>query len=592
MLRRRVSWGLLALLMTTGSVVAIPLGTSGAASAATTFGSPTCYDCNAAVESSAGVVYATDETADRVDVFASDGTFLTSWGNADLQTPAGIDLDGSGNVYVLDAQRGVVEFTSAGTYIRSLGPGCLDSMAVSPAGTVYVHSCQGQYEIYDSAGANIGGSSGSNYDIDGLTYDDANGDLYAVDYVDDDIEILDGSDLQLLGTFGSHGVGSGQFANVDSITSDPQGNIYVSDGGVGVIKQLSAAGIQLATYPAPGYTTTFSDGALLFGNGPLIERIDTVAPSAYVSASSSSVAVGESVSFDASSSTLPFGSIIDFRWDLDGSGAFAIDSGTTPSASTTFATAGPHVVTVKVTGSSGQSATSSVTITVNPPAATTTTVASPAVGTTTTTAPTPTSPIGTVGVTIDGGDYATDTLHVALDLVWPSGSATAQISNTPDFSSAGATRVVTVAPEVSWTLAVGGKGRQPKSVYVRFAGRTSATTTYSDHIIYDNGAPSVLLAKLVTGPSASTSHAARSATSGRDLTYRIAVRATDAKSGISAISTSTRTSGGTVTTLHSLRVKGALSLNAVISVTSAASPKYLRVRSAAGTWSRWAPIVG
>jgi PKD repeat protein len=70
--------------------------------------------------------------------------------------------------------------------------------------------------------------------------------------------------------------------------------------------------------------------------------------------------VGQSVSF-GSSSTDPSSAINSFAWDLAGSGQFAVSG---PLATTSFATAGPHVVRLRVTADNGLSSVVSETINV------------------------------------------------------------------------------------------------------------------------------------------------------------------------------------------------------------------------------------
>ena len=49
---------------------------------------------------------------------------------------------------------------------------------------------------------------------------------------------------------------------------------------------------------------------------------------------------GEAVSFDASASSDPDGTIAKYEWDLDGNGSYETDTGTTPTASHTYSSAG------------------------------------------------------------------------------------------------------------------------------------------------------------------------------------------------------------------------------------------------------------
>jgi len=74
---------------------------------------------------------------------------------------------------------------------------------------------------------------------------------------------------------------------------------------------------------------------------------------------------GQQVSFDGSSSTDDLGTITDYRWDLDGSGAFATDSGTNPKTTFTYSSPGQYKVSLRVTNDQGQTATVSQTVDVH-----------------------------------------------------------------------------------------------------------------------------------------------------------------------------------------------------------------------------------
>jgi PKD repeat protein len=86
-------------------------------------------------------------------------------------------------------------------------------------------------------------------------------------------------------------------------------------------------------------------------------------PNVKVKASPSTVVTGQSVTLDAGESS-DQGTITDYRWDLDGSGKYATDTGTTPSTTTSFSTAGTHTVGVQVSNDHGLSATGTVPVTV------------------------------------------------------------------------------------------------------------------------------------------------------------------------------------------------------------------------------------
>jgi PKD repeat protein len=74
--------------------------------------------------------------------------------------------------------------------------------------------------------------------------------------------------------------------------------------------------------------------------------------------------VGQVTTLDGSGSTGPVNKIVDYKWDLTGSGTYSKDTGTTPTTTTSFTTAGFHTVGLQVTDSNGVSATATVQVTV------------------------------------------------------------------------------------------------------------------------------------------------------------------------------------------------------------------------------------
>ena len=62
-------------------------------------------------------------------------------------------------------------------------------------------------------------------------------------------------------------------------------------------------------------------------------------PAATFTVSPSPAKPDQTVTFDATGSSDPDGSIVKYEWDLDGNGTYETDTGTTPRATTTYATA-------------------------------------------------------------------------------------------------------------------------------------------------------------------------------------------------------------------------------------------------------------
>src|SRR5918995_370040 len=82
-----------------------------------------------AVDSSSGNVYVADTDNSRIQVFSNNGTFISGWGkydpralNGSFSNPADIALDQEGNVYVADTAHNRIQvFSSNGTFISGWG---------------------------------------------------------------------------------------------------------------------------------------------------------------------------------------------------------------------------------------------------------------------------------------------------------------------------------------------------------------------------------------------------------------------------------------------------------------------------------------
>ena len=68
-----------------------------------------------------------DTANNRIQVFSSNGTFISKWGeyggaNGTLKSPEGIAVDQEGNVYVADTANNRIQvFSSNGTFISKWG---------------------------------------------------------------------------------------------------------------------------------------------------------------------------------------------------------------------------------------------------------------------------------------------------------------------------------------------------------------------------------------------------------------------------------------------------------------------------------------
>jgi hypothetical protein len=120
------------------------------------------------------------------------------------------------------------------------------------------------------------------------------------------------------------------------------------------------------TFGAPGDVTVklrVTDDA--GGTAVLAQSVRvTLAPMASFTATPNPVTLHQPVSFDASASTDPDvgGSIVKYEWDLDGNGAYELDSGTDPTVQRAYDAGGTVVVKLRVTDADGAKATHSVNV--------------------------------------------------------------------------------------------------------------------------------------------------------------------------------------------------------------------------------------
>lgn len=292
-----------------------------------------------------------------------------------------------------------------------------------------------------------------------------------------------------------------------------------------------------------------------------------IPPDAILTAAAEAL-TGQAITFSAAGSSDSNSTLTDYSWDFDGSATYSQDAGGSSTVSHTFRTPGRYVVDLRVRDAAGLTSTTQQAIDIR-------------------LAPPP----GLVGVSINGGDYATNNPNVSVDLVWPAGSDSVLVSNDGGFGAAGDTSTLGLAATVSWTLEQTGEDRLPKTVYVRFLGAGHDLLTFTDDIILDETAPTLASASFVGSSSgAASARAGRADARAKLHRYRVRIKARDSVAGVCALAASVTRHGGTIKTLANCRKKGITRIARIVTVRATSRPAFLRVRNSAGTWSRWLRI--
>jgi tripartite motif-containing protein 2/3/tripartite motif-containing protein 71 len=153
-------------------------------------------------ESSVHCISIFSPTGDKLRSFGSKGS-----GNGQFNGPCGVAVDDDGNILVADAGNiRIQKFTSAGKFIKAVGKRGNKQLEFSNPYGIAIHK-----KVYVS---NV-----SNHCI----------------------QILN-PDLTFSGSFGSYGIGNGQFCFPWDVACDSTGNVYVIDGNNDRIQVFTAAG--------------------------------------------------------------------------------------------------------------------------------------------------------------------------------------------------------------------------------------------------------------------------------------------------------------------------------------------------------------
>jgi PKD repeat protein len=151
----------------------------------------------------------------------------------------------------------------------------------------------------------------------------------------------------------ANGTGSGAFANSTL-------NFMSRAGGALAGGSLNERGVldELALYNRPLTATEVAEHEASFGTNRR--------PVASFTASPSPALTGATVTFNASGSSDPDGSLVKYEWDLDGNGSYETNTGSSPTASRSFPAEGNFTVGLRVTDNLTGADTTTRTIKIGP----------------------------------------------------------------------------------------------------------------------------------------------------------------------------------------------------------------------------------
>ena len=327
---------------------------------------------------SAGDVYVGDAASNTVLKFSASGAYISTNDGSSAAAPVagpfgslgGVTVDGSGDLWAYDTNGNMFEFAQDGSFVtdwnsgRGVTPAGID---VDSAGNLYVLTGGGSVEQFTAAGVDVGPVNGDTSDPTGVAVDRFSNDVY----MDSDGMLVRhypsscdaGGNCTAADTFGSGHLSGAAGLAVDS--SDH--TVYAASTGGSQISAFIAVTLPDATSD-PATALTLS-GATLTGHvdpagaGNITGcRFEYVRDAVFQVTGFSDLSSGGSVPCDQSTpiasagavsvtlTGLPSGSAYDYRL------VAANASGANPSGALSFTTAGPSIDDTSVTSVTSGSA--------------------------------------------------------------------------------------------------------------------------------------------------------------------------------------------------------------------------------------------
>ncbi|MEN6341342.1 MAG: SMP-30/gluconolactonase/LRE family protein [Methanospirillum sp.] len=237
-----------------------------------------------------GNVYATEDSS--VLKFASDGTFVTSWGGFEnstliLRYAAGIAVDRAGDILVADSNNNrIMKYRPDGTFLKQWGVagsgnGQFKSprgVAVDSAGLIYVTDSENhRVQTFSPEGIFVAtwgswGSQPGQLNVPWGIAIDAADNVYVAEYENHRIQKLTKSGASLAtwgrdGGYAYQGQGDGEFSHPTGVAVDGEGIVYVADRDNQRIQMFTSGGVFIAKWggDGPGLGGSGSAGGQFYG---------------------------------------------------------------------------------------------------------------------------------------------------------------------------------------------------------------------------------------------------------------------------------------------------------------------------------------
>jgi outer membrane protein assembly factor BamB len=300
---------------------------------------------------------------------ASTGTQVWAFttGGPVYATPA---VGSDGVVYIASADSKVYALdglTGAQKWVFTTGGPVYSSPALSPNRTLYVGSDDGKVYALDASTGSLKWAFTTAGAVRASAALGADGTVY-----------IGSADQRLYALSGSNGAQKWALATGGAINSSAalasDGTLYVGSGDQRLYAVNSATGARQWSYAAGGAVTVSpavgADGTVYCAANNTVFALGSAAPTAptvTATANPTRAMVGRAIAFSGTATAASPGATIDlYEWDFESDGTYDATSTTTANAARGYTTPGAVTATLRVTDSTGASATATVDLDITP----------------------------------------------------------------------------------------------------------------------------------------------------------------------------------------------------------------------------------